>query len=77
MDGKDVEMAAHLGVKALGMLQAGGIFLGGDDAAGRWQLCKGLVDMLDVLFLEKVVVAIGEGSEVADGGRKVVHHLFG
>ena len=59
VNGKDVELTAHLGIKARSMLQAGGIFLGGNDAAGLWQTGKGLVDVVDVLLLEKMVVTIG------------------
>lgn len=64
------------GVVQLGRegLQAGSIFLGGDDDASLWQLCKLLLHLLQVAGSEVVMIGIGQQLHMGGEGLQVGCH---
>ena len=67
------------GVVQLGRerLQTGSIFLGGDDDASWWQLCKLVLHLLQVAGSEVVMIGIVQQLHMGAEGLQVGYHGLG
>ena len=77
LDGQRIDVLSYGFTQSFGFLQSHGILLCRDDDAWLGHRLEGVVDEFDVAWLELMMVAKRQASDVAYMGLEVVLHLFG
>ena len=77
LDGQRIDVLSYGFAQSFGFLQSHGILLCRDDDAWLGHRLEGVVDEFDVAWLELMMVAKRQASDVAYMGLEVVLHLFG
>ena len=77
LDRQRIDVLSYGFAQSFGFLQSHGILLCRDDDAWLGHRLEGVVDEFDVAWLELMMVAKRQASDVAYMGLEVVLHLFG